>query len=253
MLNKTSKKPTATAHCLVKNEENFIWYAIMSVLPYVDKMIVFDTGSTDKTVSLIKEILKTKLGKQKIHFEEKGEVDKQGHTDLRNEMIKMTKTDWFMILDGDEVWPAEEIEYLLNNELSDAIKTSKGVVMVNYHLCNIDLKHYSESGHFFAPWGYHGHFTYRLFRNFSGISWKGEYLKDKLFYNKNVPVNSRKNTFYSTAYFWHLSKLKRSSKDSLVIFRKKPSKLKYLPKFIGKIFLKVYPLAIPKIFYANKN
>ena len=251
-MQKKSKKVTVTAHTLVKNEENFIWYAIMSVLPYVDKMIVFDTGSTDKTVPIIKKILKTKEGKGKIHFEEKGEVDKQGHTDLRNEMIKMTKTDWFMILDGDEVWPEEEIRYLLSNELYDAMKTSKRVIMVNYHLCSVDLKHYSESGHFFTSWGYHGHFTYRLFKNTSGISWKGEYLKDKLFYDKNIPVNSRKNTLYSTAFFWHLSKLRRSSGDKKVIFRKKPSKLNFIPRFLRPLFAKKYPLEVPNILNANK-
>ncbi|MBU1256082.1 hypothetical protein KKA49_00135 [Patescibacteria group bacterium] len=48
-------------HCLVKNEERFIWYAIKSVLPFVDKIMVWDTGSTDKTIQIIKSIKSKKI------------------------------------------------------------------------------------------------------------------------------------------------------------------------------------------------
>ena len=57
-----------TAHCLIKNEENFVWYAIKSVVDFVDKIIVFDTGSTDKTVELIKKLAEEYP--EKIIFEE---------------------------------------------------------------------------------------------------------------------------------------------------------------------------------------
>ena len=57
-----------TAHCLVKNEENFVGFAIKSVINFVDKVIVFDTGSTDKTVGLIKNLVKE--FPEKIIFED---------------------------------------------------------------------------------------------------------------------------------------------------------------------------------------
>jgi len=38
-----------TAQMVVKNEENFVWFAIKSVLPYVKKFLITDTGSTDNT------------------------------------------------------------------------------------------------------------------------------------------------------------------------------------------------------------
>ena len=44
-------------HTLVKNEERYIWYSVMSVIDYIDKILIWDTGSTDKTVDIIKEIL----------------------------------------------------------------------------------------------------------------------------------------------------------------------------------------------------
>lgn len=48
-------KNTITAHVMVKNEEFFIFEAIRSVIEHVDKMIIFDTGSTDGTVRKISE------------------------------------------------------------------------------------------------------------------------------------------------------------------------------------------------------
>ena len=115
---------TITAHCLIKNEENFVWYAIKSVVDFVDKIIVFDTGSTDKTVELIKKLAEEYP--EKIIFEEKGSCDKVRHTHLRQEMLKKTNTDWFMILDGDEVWTkrgAEEAIKIISENKVNIIET----------------------------------------------------------------------------------------------------------------------------------
>src|SRR3989344_4947938 len=98
-------KSNLTVHCVIKNEERWIWFAVKSILDIADKVLIYDTGSTDKTV----EILKTK----KIVFEEKGEVDAKGLTQLRREQLKRTKTEWFLILDGDEVWPEETKKELI--------------------------------------------------------------------------------------------------------------------------------------------
>ena len=44
------------AHTLVKNEERFIWFSVMSVIVNVDKVLIWDTGSTDDTVKIIQKI-----------------------------------------------------------------------------------------------------------------------------------------------------------------------------------------------------
>ena len=44
-------KNDITVHCVVKNEERWIWFAINSILDIAEKILVYDTGSTDKTVA----------------------------------------------------------------------------------------------------------------------------------------------------------------------------------------------------------
>ena len=88
---------TITAHCLVKNEARFVWFSVMSVIDYVDKILLWDTGSSDSTVEIIQEILKTDKAKGKVSFNEVGEVTPTEFTATRQEMLKQTKTDWFMI------------------------------------------------------------------------------------------------------------------------------------------------------------
>ncbi len=87
-----------TSHTVIKNEEVFIKPALLSVVNFVDRMLVWDTGSTDRTVSIIKSL---KL--QKITFRQCGSVDRKGLADLRNQQIELTKTPWFLIVDGDEI------------------------------------------------------------------------------------------------------------------------------------------------------
>jgi hypothetical protein len=106
---------------MVRNEP-FVWYAVMSVYPYVDEILLWDTGSTD--VHTLQDIrrLKCEDTHNKIQVRHVTiDVDETGwsegkvaeyqaigrgkHTKgvVRQEMINATKTEWFLIVDGDEV------------------------------------------------------------------------------------------------------------------------------------------------------
>jgi len=91
-----------TAHVLIKNEENFIWYSILSVIDHIDEIMIWDTGSTDHTLEIVKEI-KARYP-NKVDYDEFGQADEYKYSQLRQAMLDKTKTDWIMILDGDEIW-----------------------------------------------------------------------------------------------------------------------------------------------------
>src|SRR3989344_531209 len=97
-----------TSHTIVKNEENWIKPALLSVINEVDRMLVWDTGSTDKTIALIKSI-----ESPKIEFKQCGPVDRQRLVELRNEHIYQTHTDRFLLLAGDEDLPKKNLLQLI--------------------------------------------------------------------------------------------------------------------------------------------
>ncbi len=192
-------RTSLTAHCLVKNEENFVGFAIRSVIDYVDQMIVFDTGSTDKTVVIIEEL--AKQYPDKIIFEEKGPCDKIRHTQLRQEMLDRTTTDWFMILDGDEVWTERGMEEAVKMIASDQYD----VLETFFYECVGDVYH----THYKA-----GYKTIRFARTNSCV-WLGEYAVDTLVIpGTHQKVTESKSTVTLNEKFWHLTHLPRSSSHS---------------------------------------
>ena len=202
--------PSITVHCIVKNEEKWIWFAIQSILDIAEKILIFDTGSTDNTAKIIKTIKD-----KKIIFEEKGSVDTEGLVDLRREQLKMTKTLWFLILDGDEIWPSQTKKELIE-KLRKANQNDWGTVIRAWNLVG-DIYHYHpESIHYrwpFAPPNYMGWANLRVIKTaISGLKIKGEYPQEAYCDNKNVPIQNygSKHLIFLKHRYLHASYLLRS-------------------------------------------
>ncbi|MBI2268248.1 MAG: glycosyltransferase [Candidatus Blackburnbacteria bacterium] len=133
---------TITAHCLVKNEARFLWYSVMSVIKHVDKILLWDTGSTDETLEIINVIRKTENGKRKVEFREYGEVTPDTFAHVRQEMLDSTETDWIIMVDGDEVWWEGTIRHLLS-EIKEKGDTIESIVVPTINLVG-DIFHYQE-------------------------------------------------------------------------------------------------------------
>ena len=238
-------KSNLTVHCVIKNEERWIWFALKSILDIADKVLVFDTGSSDRTVDIIKTI-KSK----KIIFEEKDEVDAKGLTQLRREQLKRTKTDWFLILDGDEIWP-ERTKKELIKKIKSADKFSWGIVVRAWNLVG-DVYHYhSESVHYhwpYAPKKFKGWANLRVFRrSVPGIHIKGEYPLEAYCDKDNIPIQNygEKHLLFLKNRYFHTTYLTRSdtrARDRNVLNRLKKSKME-----LGLSFPKNFEY--PEVFY----
>jgi glycosyltransferase involved in cell wall biosynthesis len=77
---------------IARNEQRCITRALESVRPYVDDMILLDTGSTDDTVSLARN-----AGAKIFHFDWCDDFAK-----ARNAALDHSDADWNLILDADE-------------------------------------------------------------------------------------------------------------------------------------------------------
>ncbi|OGV90383.1 hypothetical protein A3A66_00970 [Microgenomates group bacterium RIFCSPLOWO2_01_FULL_46_13] len=208
-------KPLVSVHTIVKNEERFIWYALESVLNFVDKLIVFDTGSTDATVKIIRSIRSHKL-----LFEEKGEVDRKRLVTLRREQIRRSQSQWLLNLDGDEVYPLTAIEEMIglmktvSNDVVGIVQPFVSLTGDIYH------KQREEKGHYQIA-GREGHLTLRGIRLVKGLTVGGEYpLEAYQQAGKPIQDHVDRLVFSSRSYF-HAGGLKRSAKDCGVLERKR--------------------------------
>ena len=225
-------KINLTAHVLVKNEENFIWFAIKSVISFVDKIIIYDTGSTDNTAKII-ESIKSK----KIIFKKFGSQSPEKIIDLRNQQVMVTKTKWFLLLDGDEVWPKKSITALVKK--IQKINPQKIGIVVKSINCIGDIYHQlpQEKGQY-RLLGKKGHFNIRAYRKFPNYSWKGTYPLEGYFdKNNKVFLNDQdeKLDFLNVPY-WHLTHLPRSRHDS-------HQRIKY------DLGHKILPRLLPQVFF----
>lgn len=212
---------------IVHNEENFIWFAIMSVVDHVDKVLIYDTGSTDKTVEIIKDI--QKLKGDKIEFKEIGEVDKEEFTKARQEMLEHSDSDWILIVDGDEIWWEQSLKKVVDKIQKEGQKTEGIVVPMVvpvgdiYHLQEENAGQYSLLGR-------SGHLSLRvLSKKIQGLHVGRPYGKEGYFDGDNRLIQERKEIIFLDAPYLHLTHLKRSSR--------KNDKFKYeLGKKVGKDF-----------------
>jgi len=202
-----------TVHCICKNEERWIWYSLMSVIDYVDKILIFDTGSTDNTVDIIKSI-----NNPKIELSEVGNVNAKQFTNLRNWQLENTKTDWIMVLDADEIWPFEALKSILKR-----IKDSKKNILaafVHYFEFVKDIKHY-YMGHeqIIFPLNEkktYGWYTIRFIKNIPGLKCGNDYGLEGYFTSNGNELQRNGFNNYIWAddiYYFHTRNLLRSSSE----------------------------------------
>lgn len=244
------KQIDITVHCLVRNEENWIWYALQSVLPYVSKIFVFDTGSTDKTVEIVQSIRSSK-----IFFEQKKIVDRKKFTLLRQEMLDRTKTTWFMVLDGDEVWPRQTIQSLIKTVAR--VQRKIDVVWASAWMPKGDIFHYSNEVEQLAESlsGKKGFWLPRAIKKIKGLHCIGEYGNESYADEKNTNISnwSLKRCVYLKEKFFHLSFLPRSATrtQDLEVMMRGPKtffvKGKPFPKYAQypEVFMLPHPKIVP--------
>ncbi len=241
------------AHTLVKNEEKYLWFSVMSVINYVDKVFIWDTGSTDKTLDIIKEIEKARPGK--VYFKEVGNVDINEFTSVRQKMLEETESDWFLILDGDEVWWEDGIREVISiiNERGDFLDS----IVSSYKNIVGDIYHYQEE----SAGGYRiderrGHFNIRaVSKKIEGIHYEKPHGQLALVNGEGISVqdmNKQKRFHTAGSSYLHFTNLRRSSKSFDEEVPKRAMKFKYelgdsfpLDFYYPEVFFRPRPKIVP--------
>jgi len=141
------KKATLSVCLIVKNEERFLGGCLQSVRDVADQMLVLDTGSTDRTVEIARE-----MGAEVHCFEWCNDF-----AAARNASIAPATGDWILWIDADERLNPVSLRYLKN--LSFEKKPLIGQVQINNKSNDDADVHISTA--------------FRLFRNGQGIYFYG--------------------------------------------------------------------------------
>lgn len=209
-------KPKITAHMVVKNEDRWVYYAINSILPYVDQFLITDTGSSDQTITIIQ-----RLKSPKIRFAQTNIQSAADLTAVRNAQLKATKTDWAWIIDGDEVYP----EDLAQECVQATTNNYAGIVVRRYDLLGDIYHRQVESVGTYDLFGSKGHHLIRLFNQakFPDLRYVGIYPYEDLVYQNGVSLRDTppSDWYFTAGSLSHAMYLPRSSPNSFAFNRGK--------------------------------
>ncbi len=216
------------AHTLVKNEARWLWYSVTSVIDHVDRVLLWDTGSTDGTLKIVEELKKKYPGK--IDFREYGEVTSETFTEARQGMLDVTTSDWFLVVDGDEIWYEDSIKKVIETiNLEDG--NIESIIVPTINLVGDIFHRQEESAGRYKFGDRVGHYNLRAVnRGIPGLHSKGAHGVWGWVDNDNKMIqdrNSEKIKFVDAPYL-HTTFLGRGStgkEDGRVI--KRSGKLKH--------------------------
>ena len=163
-------KSTISLCMITKNEEKFIEQCLNSVKNIVDEIIIVDTGSTDKTKGIAKDICK-KFGSEGKFFDY---IWRDDFSAARNESLKHATKDWILVLDSDEVLDGDglkAIKELVNDDVNDGFLFLQKNYTNESSIAGFVNEEHEKNGQKFLGW--YGSFIVRLFRNKKGYEFKG--------------------------------------------------------------------------------
>jgi glycosyltransferase involved in cell wall biosynthesis len=117
------KRNTLSICMIVKNEEANIGRAIQSFLPFADEIIVNDTGSTDKTIEIVKSFPKTVL----MQSEWIGDFAYS-----RNLCFEKATCSWILWMDADDYVPPDQVQAFNKLKLTALDR------MISFTVCNTE-------------------------------------------------------------------------------------------------------------------
>jgi glycosyltransferase involved in cell wall biosynthesis len=158
------------------NGEDLIENALRVVLPYVQEAIVIDSGSNDNTTAILDSLKKDfpflRIYQKNVQHLGKvwtnSPIDK-ALTKMLNEIKDLTKAEWILRVDDDEIFPENTMKEIVNLEPKELVYA-------------FSFRHF-EGDHIIDPRYHKIMLATRLFKNIPEIKWDGMFGRESLAYN----------------------------------------------------------------------
>ncbi|MBL7036666.1 glycosyltransferase [Candidatus Microgenomates bacterium] len=249
------------AHTVFKNEVNWLWYSVTSVIEHVDKLLLWDTGSTDGSWEIAKKI--RKLYPERIELKQYGSVTPGEFPVVRQKMLDATSADWLLVVDGDEVWWEDSIVKLVKtirergNGLEMIVNTNINPVGDIFHIIPSQKGRYNIDGR-------SGFFNIRAINlKVEGLHAKGDHGVQGYYdgENKLIQDGKKNRKLYCDYGYMHMTNLKRSKSPQME--RKVPKRAKKFKYELGsplpldfyypESFFKPKPRLVPTPWNTRSN
>lgn len=200
---------------LVSNDVYWLPYVLDNMSGLFRKYVIYDVGSTDGTQEVVQHFAQNEQNAEVV-VEFLPMVEPKAQIAYRNAMIADAKSDYYMLVDGDEVWPAVSMQ-LLFAQFPDFVKSERPFGIVNrVEVCR-DLKSAWDPNEF-TP-------HHRLYHRTA--IWRGTHPGE---YSEPKQRPSREYTFDELATVYHFHGATRSPMDLTVPRREgRRSKHTYSP------------------------
>jgi glycosyltransferase involved in cell wall biosynthesis len=200
---------------ICKNEVESIGHALESVMSLSDDIVVYDSGSTDGTLELLR------------HFPVRVFTgDWNGFGKNRQKAVELTRHPWILVLDADERLSKELVNEIQGLELSDDNKAYR------VRLCN----HMGDQYIRFGDWG--NDFRLRLYHK-EKVRWNDSIVHEKLVLPAGIQVIDLKGTVRHqtvTGVDELSSKLVNYAQLTALQYHRQGRKSTWVKRHIGPVF-----------------
>lgn len=247
-----------TVHTLFQNEARWLWYSVNSVIDYVDKILLWNAGSSDSSYEIAK-IIKNKYP-EKVSLKQIGKLSPQDFTNARQDMLDQTDTDWFLVVDGDEIWWEESIKQVVKSIKGITGITGKNVESIVVPTINLvgDIFHFQDRSAGKYQFGqYKGHYNLRAVnRKIPGLYSKNPHGTWGWADGDGKMIQDRNTFKFINAPYLHATFLSRGEEGKDKEVPKRQKKLKYeignnfpFDFYYPEVFFKPRPHSISSPWY----
>lgn len=181
---------------LVSNDEMWLPYALEASRGFFSRYVIYDVGSTDKTPDIIDWFYESQKGDSTFYIRKLPMVSPSVQGTFRNSMIAEALSEYYFLLDGDEIYTQESYNTIVNSSLGDKLY---GVV-----------RRIEVAENLISAYGTEKRIPHHRLYHRTAI-WKGNHPGEVPFFNQTP---DRELQIDATCYHFH--NCERSSKDAEV-------------------------------------
>jgi len=186
---------------LVSNEENWLGYCLESIRGFFSRIVVYDIGSTDRTREIIQWYIDTNP-KCEFYVKYFPMIDPKVQGTFRNSMIAETLADYYLILDGDEIYQESSLLDIIRAPEAFALFPDRLYGVVRRVEIDFDIKY---------AWGVDSWVPHHRLYHRRAI-WTGSHPGEVPYF----PQEERTEMRFDNITCWHFHNTERSSKDAEV-------------------------------------